>query len=85
MNFIISILLSGSPLGGDCMFKILEKRKKHDDIKLKKIKDEMDYCYRKFSEENDKRMKDLNNQRKLNNKNKQQSSLWANAIKNSEF
>ena len=32
-----------------------------------------------------KRMKDLNNQRKLDNKNKQQSSLWANAIKMVNF
>ena len=37
------------------------------------------------SVKNDKRMKDLNNQRKLDNKNKRQSSLWANAIKMVNF
>ena len=41
-----------------------------DDIEFKQFSNEVDYCYRKFSEENDKRMKDLNNQRKLDNKNK---------------
>ena len=56
-----------------------------DDIEFKQFSNEVDYCYRKFSEENDKRMKDLNNQRKLDNKNKQQSSLWANAIKMVNF
>ena len=40
-----------------------------DDIEFKQFSNEVDYCYRKFSEENDKRMKDLNNQRKLDNKN----------------
>ena len=56
-----------------------------DDIEFKQFSNEVDYCYRKFSEENDKRMKDLNNQRKLDNKNKRQSSLWANAIKMVNF
>ena len=57
------------------MFKTLKKMKIKDDIEFKQFSNEVDYCYRKFSEENDKRMKDLNNQRKLDNKNKQQSSL----------
>lgn len=67
------------------MFKILKKMKIKDDIEFKQFSNEVDYCYRKFSEENDEIMKDLNKQRKLNNKNKQQSSLWANAIKNGKF
>ena len=28
-----------------------------DDIEFKQFSNEVDYCYRKFSEENDKRMK----------------------------
>lgn len=67
------------------MFKTLKKVKIKDDIEFKQFSNEVDYYYRRFSEKNGKRMKGLNNQRKLNAKNKQQSSLWANAIKSGKF
>lgn len=67
------------------MFKILEDKKRKDDIAFKEFSDEVNYRFNKFSEDNNKKMKKLSNQRKLNNESKQQLPLWANAIENGKF
>ena len=72
-------------LGGDYMFKILEKRKKQDDIKLKKFKDEMDYQYSEFNKKNNKKMNELKDKRKIKSHTNKHSSLWKEAIKTGEF
>lgn len=74
-----------SSLGGDYMFKILEKRKKQDDIKLKKFKDEMDYQYSEFNKKNNKKMNELKDKRKIKSHTNKHSSLWKEAIKNGKF
>lgn len=67
------------------MFKILEKRKKQDDIKLKKFKDEMDYQYSEFNKKNNKKMNEMKDKRKIKPHTNKHSSLWKEAIKNGKF
>lgn len=67
------------------MFKILEDKKRKDDIAFKQFSNEVNYRFDKSSEDNNKKMKKLCNQRKLKNEPKQQLSLWANAIENGKF
>lgn len=67
------------------MLKILKEMKQKDDIEFKRFSDKVNYQVKTFEKENDSKMKKLNSQRRLNNKSKQQSSLWANAIKNRKF
>ena len=74
-----------SSLGGDCMFKTLKEMKYQDDIEFKKFSNQVSYQFKKFEKANDNKMKELNNERKLNKKGKQQPSLWDNAIKNGKF
>ncbi|MCJ1787161.1 hypothetical protein MT438_07430 [Staphylococcus warneri] len=67
------------------MLKTLKEMKQKDDIEFKRFSDKVNYQVKTFGKENDSKMKKLNSQRKLNNKSKQQSSLWANAIKNGKL
>lgn len=67
------------------MLKTLKKMKRKDDIEFKQFSNEVNYQLKKFEKENDEKMQSLNNQRKLQNKRKRQSSLWADAIKNGKF
>ncbi|MBO0378081.1 hypothetical protein [Staphylococcus warneri] len=67
------------------MLKSLKEMKQKDDIEFKHFSNQVKYQFEKVEEKNDNKMKELKNQKKLNNKNKQQSSLWANAIKNGKF
>ena len=67
------------------MFKTLKEMKRKDDIEFKEFSNEVNYQLKKFEKENDEKMQSLNNQRKLQNKRKHQSSLWAEAIKNGKF
>ncbi|PTJ01591.1 hypothetical protein BU047_09950 [Staphylococcus simulans] len=67
------------------MFRVLKEMKQKDDIKFKKFSDQANNHFKKFEIKNDNRMKELESQRKLNGRKKQQPSLWANAIKNGKF
>lgn len=67
------------------MFKTLKEMKRKDDIAFKQFARHVDYQLKKVEENNDNKMQELNNQRKLKNKNKEQSPSWADAIKNGKF